>query len=169
MSRFTKRLLLIFFIIFIPAFFTSLFSSFFIHLLFISGFADNIPSNWDHLFLATISLYKAYMTYLWELLVITAIGIDVYFYMLKGYMRNSLFFYGLKSFFTFLILYFSTILYFEDSFGILESSHLGVLPSYAYAILFVVGILFSMVCIFSVHALHRKWIFPHYRYKIQKF
>ncbi len=165
MYKLFKRLLLFVFIIFIPTFFASFFSCLFISLFITSGFSDYAPNNWNHTFSATIPLYKAYMMYLWKFLVLKAVSVDIYLYVLKGYKRSELLFYGLKTFFIFIILYFGTLLYLGDSFGIFQYYHLENLPHYAYAVLFCMGILFSIVCVFSVHLLHKKWIFPDYQLK----
>ncbi len=156
---------MILFVIFIPVFFASLFTSFFMNLFLTAMDPEHIPKNWGSLVSTTSILYKAYMKYLWVKLAITAIVIDIYFYVLKGYRKNELVFYGLKSLFIFIILYFATFVYFEDSFGILQSFNLGKLPTCSYIILLIIGIFFSVFCMFSVYLFHKNWIFPYYQKK----
>lgn len=156
-----KRLTLICAIIFIPAFLAAFFSYLFIATLSVLDANHDIPKSWRSL-TTTITLMKVYLEHLWEMLIITAVGTDFYFYILKGYKRNSLVFYGFKSFSVFLILFTSVLLYYADSFGILEAHNLGRLPQYFYGFFLAIALIVSGVSIVIVYRTHKGWVFPHY-------
>ncbi len=158
MIVFIKRLTLILAIIFVPVFLASFLNG------LVVAFSTPVDdgSAQTSIWVITMLLFEAYLKNLWGMLVLTSIGTDFYFYILKGYKKNNLVFYGFKSLSVFLILFFSVLLYYADSFGILKAYELEAMPQYGYGLLLASALPIAGLSIILIYKAHKKWIFPHY-------
>lgn len=158
-----KRFIVILSIVFVPSAISSFFNAFALHGMWIYSLSKEALSQDYSIYKTAIFLYKSYLSYIWWLLAVAAISIDIYFYALKGYKHSRLSFYALKVALAFGIMFFLTHIFFQEEFVTAFDAHQpGRINLKIYAWLFFISTLVCFPIVFAIHETHRKWILPKY-------